>query len=35
MANEEVNSGRRRFLTGTTAVIGAVVLTRIWGLPEF
>jgi ubiquinol-cytochrome c reductase iron-sulfur subunit len=24
MANEEVNSGRRRFLTGTTAVIGAV-----------
>src|SRR5688500_19489406 len=24
MANEEVNPGRRRFLTGTTAVIGAV-----------
>ena len=24
MANEEVNTGRRRFLTGTTAVVGAV-----------
>ena len=24
MANEEVNSGRRRFLTATTAVVGAV-----------
>ena len=24
MANEEVNTGRRRFLTATTAVVGAV-----------
>ncbi|MGH8028454.1 MAG: ubiquinol-cytochrome c reductase iron-sulfur subunit, partial [Arenimonas sp.] len=24
MANDEVNSGRRRFLTGTTAVVGAI-----------
>jgi ubiquinol-cytochrome c reductase iron-sulfur subunit len=23
MANEEVNTGRRRFLTATTAVVGA------------